>query len=669
MKELRWKIPRGRTVVPDALTGAGLAPLLAAVLWARGLKTPKAALAFLDAGGEALGDPLALTDMDKAVARLRLAIERRERVAVYGDYDVDGITSSCMLTDYLRAQGLPCLLYIPDRMEEGYGVNAGAIDALYSRDISLIVTVDCGVTTVEETAHAAALGVDMIVTDHHQCRETLPPAVAVVDPKRPDCAYGGAELAGVGVAFKLLCALEGDSEAVLRRYADLVAIGTVADVMPLLGENRYIVRRGLEKLQRDPRPGLRALTEQARLGERKLTAGTIGFSISPRLNASGRLGRTAVATELLLTADPRVAVEKADQLGALNRERQALETGIWEEAAAALGDGKAEAPIVLAREGWHQGVIGIAASRLAEAYSVPAVMISLEGERGKGSCRSCGGFNLFEALSACGDYLEGFGGHALAAGLTIRRERIDAFRAALADYWKNHPAPSEATLEPELCVDRPALLEMESVAALERLEPCGAGNPRPLLCLSGARLTELSPIGGGRHLRLRLQKFRQSYEAVLFGKGLDQVAPRPGDWVDAAFCPQVNRFRGHSSVQLLIHELRVHDDGTAQRLLSGELRAEDAPDRPERGDFVAVWRALGALGGHCRGCLAALTELLAPQLREERFALVLRVFRELGLLRITETMEGLRLQCICATGQRADLNSAPTMRALAGGAE
>ena len=664
MKELRWKIPRGKTAVPSELTGAGLAPLLAAVLWARGLREPGAALDFLNAGAEALGDPYALTDMDRAVARLQTAIARGERVAVYGDYDVDGITSSCMLTDYLRSKGLPCLLYIPDRMAEGYGVNAGAIDGLRARDISLIVTVDCGVTTVEETAYAAQLGVDMIVTDHHQCRETLPPAVAVVDPKRPDCAWDGAELAGVGVAFKLLCALEGSSEAVLRRYADLVAIGTVADVMPLLGENRYIVRRGLEKLERDPRPGLLALTEQARLGERKLTAGTIGFSISPRLNASGRLGHTAVATELLLTADPRVAGDMAARLGALNRERQALETGIWEEAAASLGDGQADAPIVLAREGWHQGVIGIAASRLAEAYGVPAVMISLEGERGKGSCRSCGGFNLFEALSACGDYLEGFGGHALAAGLTIRREHIDAFRAALADYWRSHPAPAEATLEPELCIDDPALLRMESVAALERLEPCGAGNPRPLLCLSGARLTELSPIGGGRHLRLRLEKFRQSYEAVLFGRGPDQVAPRPGDWVDAAFCPQINRFRGHSSVQLLISELRVHEEGQALRLLSGKLEPEDAADRPERQDFVTVWRALGALGGHCRGCLAALTELLAPRMREERFALVLRVFRELGLLRITETIEGIRLQCVCASGRRADLNGAPTMREL-----
>ena len=664
MKELRWNIPRGATEVPGALTEAGLSPLLAAVLCRRGLREPEAALAFLDADETSLADPMLLTDMDKAAARLRRAIETREKTAVYGDYDVDGITSSCMVTDYLRSKGVPCRLYIPDRMEEGYGVNAGAIEALRAEGVSLIVTVDCGVTTVEETAYAASLGVEMIVTDHHECREILPCAVAVVDPKRPDCAYPGAELAGVGVAFKLLCALEGDPEAVLRRYADLVAIGTVADVMPLTGENRCIVRRGLEKFDADPRPGLRALAEQAKLGGRRLTATSIGFSISPRLNASGRLGRVGVATELLLTGDPRLAGEKAAELCDLNRERQNLELGIWQEALRRLGPAEQDAPIVLAGEGWHQGVIGIAASRLTEAYNVPAVMISLEGDKGKGSCRSCGGFNLFDALSECAEHLEGFGGHALAAGLTIRRERIPAFRAALAAYWRAHPAVAEPSLDFDLCVDRPELLSMRSVEELDRLEPCGTGNPRPALCLCGARLTELTPIGGGRHLRLRLERFSQSYEAIFFGRRMEEIVPRPGDWVDAAFYPQINTFRGHSSVQLLLSELRPHDNRTAERLLCGGATASDAADRPVREDFVTVWRALTAQRGECRGPLPALVERLAPTLRAERLALVLRVLTEVGLLRLDREDGMLRLRCLESGGRKADLSAAPTMRGL-----
>ena len=664
MKDLRWNIPRGPVTIPEALVGAGFPPLLAALLQKRGLDEPEAARAFLDPDASALSDPYLLTDMDRAAARLRRAIVARERVAVYGDYDVDGITSSCMLTDYLRSRGLPCVLYIPDRMEEGYGVNREAIDALRAEGVSLIVTVDCGVTTVEETAYAAEQGVEMLITDHHECREVLPPATAVVDPKRPDCAYPGAELAGVGVAFKLLCALEGDSESVLRRYADLVAIGTVADVMPLTGENRYIVRRGLEKFETDPRPGLRALVEQSRLGDRKLTAGSIGYSISPRLNASGRLGRTGIATELLLTDDPAVAERKAAELCELNRERQALELGIWQEATEQLRGGTDGAPIVLAHEGWHQGVIGIAASRLTEAYNVPAVMISLEGEHGKGSCRSCGGFNLFDALSDCGALLEGFGGHALAAGLTIRRERIAEFRAALAAYWRSHPAQGEPSLDLDLCVDDPALLSMESVEALGRLEPCGTGNARPTLCLCGARLTELTPIGGGRHTRARLEKFGQSYECVFFSRQVSQLPVRPGDWVDAAFFPQINTFRGRSSVQLLLSELRPHDETLGRGLLRAPVSPADAVDCPGREDFVAVWKALCARGGQVRGNLASLTEQLAPTQREERVALALRVFEEVGLLRLTEQKRELVIQCV--SGKRANLHDSPTLRALEG---
>ena len=658
-----WLIPKGRTVVPEALTDAGFLPLLAAVLHVRGLDDPDAAREFLDSSPALLGDPLLLTDMPQAVGRLARAIAQGEKVAVYGDYDVDGITSSCMLTDYLRSRGTDCTLYIPDRLTEGYGVNAAAIEKLAAAGVTLIVTVDCGVTTVDEAARARELGVDMVITDHHECQETLPDAVAVVDHKRPDCNYPNHDLAGVGVAFKLLCALEGGAEGVLRRYADLVAVGTIADVMPLVGENRYIVKRGLEKLEADPRPGLRALLDETGLSGKRVTATNVGFTLAPRLNASGRLGQVRTATELLLTDDPRRAAHYAEELCMLNRDRQALETDIWQQALEQIGHEKPDAPLVLASEEWHQGVIGIAASRLSEAFGVPSIMIRLDSDKGKGSCRSCGGFNLFEALSACAEHLEGFGGHALAAGLTIRRENIPAFRAAMAEYYRAHPAEGGSTLELDLAVDDPALLDMLCVEELDRLEPCGAGNPRCQLALLGARVTELTPIGGGKHLRLRFEKFGRSFDAVFFSHTAQELGLRAGDWVDAAFYPQINTFRSRRSVQLLISDLRKCDDKPLWAILNGEMSPELAPFAPERGDFVRVWRALSARGGALTAPLREAQEQLGAALRQESFCLCLKILEELGL--VTLSAEGGELAVRSVPGaQKVDLASSHILRSL-----
>ena len=628
----RWKIAGQRAEVPESLLQAGFSPLLAAVLAIRGYATPSAARQFLDVDERLLGDPLMLVDMPQAVMRLTRAIAAGEHVAVYGDYDVDGITSTCMLTDYLRRRGVRCDWYIPDRLEEGYGVNQGAIDALHRQGVTLIVTVDCGVTTAEEAAYASQLGVDMIITDHHECRDALPDAIAVVDPKRPDCNYPSHDLAGVGVAFKLLCALEGSAGRVLDRYADLVAVGTIADVMPLVGENRYIVQRGLDKIEHDPRPGLRALIEEVGLGRKRVTATNIGFTLAPRLNASGRLGQVESAVRLLLSDAPREAAGCAAALCQLNRDRQDLEAEIWEQAQQMLGDTVPAAPIVLEHESWHQGVIGIAASRLAEKYNVPAIMICLDEDKGKGSCRSCGGFNLFDALGACSDYLEGFGGHALAAGLTIRRENIDAFRRAFTDYYLSHAADCVSTLEIDLIADSPALLTLECVEDLERIEPCGTGNPRPRLCLMGAVVTELTPIGGGRHLRLRLEKFGEAYEAVFFHQTAESLGLRPGDCVDAAFFPQINEFRQRRSVQLLLSDIRRHDPAGEAAILQGGV--PDGSRLPAREDFAAVWRALSARGDAYAAAPERFSAGLCPALPEETACLCLKVFEELGLVRL-----------------------------------
>lgn len=659
MNQTVWNIPSA-AAIPEELTQAGYPPLLSAVLAARGIVTAAAAEAFLGGADEELEDPYRLTDMDKAVARIRLAIERREAVAVYGDYDVDGITSSCLLTEYLRGLGLRTEIYIPDRLEEGYGLNTDAIAHLREMGVTLIITVDCGVTAVEETRRAAELGVDMIITDHHECQAELPPAAAVVNPKRPDCPYSGRELAGVGVTFKLICAMEGGSARTLSRYADLVAIGTIADVMPLTGENRRIVKAGLEKLRRDPRPGLAALMEETGVREQRLTASSIGFTLAPRINAAGRLGRVRCAAELMLEHDRGRAVKLASTLCEMNRERQRLEADIWADAEKMLAGQPLDGPIVLAAEGWHQGVIGIVASRLTEAHNVPAVMISLDGGHGKGSCRSWGGFNLFDALSACGELLEGFGGHALAAGLNIRRENIDAFRAALREYYLAHPPAEDDGLSPEVLIDSGALLTMGCVASLDRLEPCGAGNPRPTFCITEARLSSFTSIGGGKHTSLRLDAFGQTWECVWFGKRAEELGIPVGRAADVIFYPQISEFRGRRSIQLVIQAMRAHDPTErCRRILSGE---RDASLRLDRAELALVWRALE------RRC-PLQTELsrlgaLEPRLSPAKVALSLRVLSEVSLAQLEFELDGPGLSVsLPAHSGKADLMESPAWRA------
>lgn len=662
MKYAAWKIPYTRPETPAGLLLEGYSPLLAAVLASRGLTEPEAVRAFL--AGKPLADPFALTDMDKAAARLCLALERREHVAVYGDYDVDGITATCLLGGYLLEKGLPCELYIPDRLEEGYGLNRAAVQALYDRGVSLIVTVDCGVTAEAEVAFAAGLPLDMVITDHHQCQARLPGALAVVDPKRPDDTSGLTQLAGVGVAFALVCALEGDTDACLSRFCDLAALGTVADVMPLVGENRLILKAGLSKLREAPRPGLAALVKEAGLTKDKLNAASVSYSLAPRINAAGRLGRSELAVNLLMAEDPGEAASLAGQLCALNRSRQQMETSIWEEARAML-PAEPEGPVVLASEHWHQGVVGIVASRLAESCHLPVVLICFEGEQGKGSCRSFGDFSMFDALLHCAPLLEGFGGHPLAAGFTIRRENLEAFRAAFTDYFYAHPSSGGQALDIDLLVDAPGLLRPDCVESLQLLEPCGSGNPRPLLCLTDAVLDEVVPIGGGKHLRLVISKFGRRIDCVYFSHTPEDLGLAPGARVDVAFFAQINEFRGRSGVQLQIVDIRPADSRALCRaVLRGDalLPAVLAPYRPRRRDFARLWRALDSAGGAVDAPAGeALSALHSAAPVTD--ALCLTVFAELGLLTLDFDGETLRA-AVNAGAPRVQLEDSAILRQL-----
>ncbi len=657
MKNKVWNIPTPGPI-PSELIQAGYPPLLAAILAARGVTDPGEAAAFLAGGAFTPADPMALSDMDAAVARIRRAMERHETVAVYGDYDVDGITAACLLTEYLRGTGLAAEIYIPDRLAEGYGLNTGAIDRLRARGVSLIITVDCGITAVEETEYARSLGMDMIITDHHECQAELPNAVAVVDPKRPDSVYPNRNLAGVGVAFKVACALSGDPATMLAKYAQLVAVGTVADVMPLVGENRQIVRIGLRQLRETPRAGLAALMEQSGVTENKIGAGTVGFTLAPRINAAGRLGRTAHAAALMMERDPAKARVLAAELCDMNRERQLLEADIWDDAVQMLSGRTVTGPIVLAKEGWHQGVIGIVASRLADTYQVPAIMISLDGGRGKGSCRSSSGFNLFDALAACGDQLESFGGHALAAGLNILPGQIDGFRAALNDYYVNHPPSGEEGLTIDLAIDSPELLSMECVGALTDLEPWGSGNPRPALCVLDAELTSVTAIGGGKHTRLRLEKFGRSYDCVWFSQQAGDLDVTLGQRVDAAFFPQVSEYRGRRSVQLVMLDLRAADlaDQCRQIIFGGAPDGEHALDLAA---MRALFRALAAQDP-LRAGLAYLGSVV-PRLSGPQTAWGLRVLREVSLCDIRPNGREIEIRLNPWEG-KVDLGRSPTWR-------
>ena len=664
MKQRDWKIPYTPPEIPAALALEGYPPLLAAILASRGMAEPQRADAFLNIGPEALHDPMALRDMDRAVARIRAAMERGEHVAVFGDYDVDGITSTCLLTDYLRRQGVRCTPYIPDRIREGYGVNAEAVRALAEKGVTLIVTVDCGITALQETEFARELGVDMVITDHHECGgQAIPAACAVVDPKQPECRYPNPGLAGVGVAFKLVCALDGGFQTALRRYGDLAAIGTVADVMPLTGENRFLVSYGLALLQRSPRPGLRALLAECGALDKEVTATTVGFTLAPRINAAGRLGQTMVAAKLLLTEDDAQADALAEKLCELNRERQSLEQEIWEEASDRARDLAGETPLVLTSDDWHQGVIGIAASRLSESFHLPTIMIRFDGERGKGSCRSFGGFNLYQALAACSDFLEGFGGHALAAGLTIRRENIEGFRRALSDYYRANPSEGLPELTFDLRVSDPRMLTLENVASLSRLEPCGSANPKPRLCMTGIRLINVLPIGAGRHLRLQVERCGEVFDCIYFSCSEESLPVRRGDWVDLAFCPQVNHFRGRDSVQLLVTDIRRSEElELCRSVLRGEsLSTWDAAERcPRREEFVRVWRWLAA---PMRLPLEQLGRSAPGGMHPLQLCLCLTVMEEMGLVRLK--LEGDDLLAAPVEGcAKVDLNRSALLRSL-----
>ena len=672
-----WTISSYEERAAASLQQAGWSAITAAVLCSRGYDTAEKAAAFLSVDAP-LSSPMRLLDMDKAVQRVKKALDRREHICVFGDYDVDGITATCLLTEFLRKRGGHVTSYIPARLEEGYGLNEIALRALHEQDVKLIITVDCGITANQEAALCRELGMDLVITDHHECKAELPDAIAVVDPHRKDQPEPILEMAGVGVAFKLASALCGDQEALLDEYCDLLCLGTVADVMPLTGENRAMVWRGLQALANPRRVGLAALMAECGAIRPPITAGTIGYTLAPRINAAGRMGHVEIATELFLTNDAARAVELASQLCKLNRKRQDVESGIYRQAVSMLPPGKAPKAIVLADETWHQGVVGIVASRLAEEYSCPTFLICLDGDKGKASSRSYGGFNLFASLEQLSDLLESYGGHELAAGFTIRREQIAPFHEkilTLTDEFSRSPA-----CNPALKIDceiPPQLLTVQNVQQLDELEPCGAGCPRPVLFLRSLTVTDLSEVGGGKHLRLRLSGHGYHFNAIFFSTTARLAAVALGDVVDVAYTPQINEYRGLRTVQLNLLDIRP-DEQARSRLKAGKAlyrrhtQGQDLSQQdldgliPVRQDFVAVWRYLSANaqdGVVCEefGCLARkITRFAGFSCSGSKIRVCLDVFQEQGLLQLEQRPKLLVIR-LTSDGHKVDLEQSPTL--------
>ena len=674
MKYGIWKVSQLEAGAVNALVGSGYAPLAAMVLASRGIGDDRQARAYLDCNAPLL-DPFLMTDMDKAAGRVGLAMSRGEKIAVFGDYDVDGITATCLLTDFLRRHGADVVSYIPGRLEEGYGLNPIAIHQLHAEGVKLIVTVDCGITAVSEAELCKQLGIDLVITDHHECKQTLPAAVAVVDPHRCDGGYPHKNLSGVGVAFKLASALCGSQETVLEEYAAMVCLGTVADVMPLQGENRVFVARGLESLAHTKRPGIAALMAECGCAPETVSASSIGFMLAPRINAAGRMGQIDLAVELFLTDDPDKAAEAARGLCELNRQRQAVESEIYRQAVSMLPMGKPPEAIVLADESWHQGVVGIVASRIAEEYACPTFLICLDGEHGKASSRSHGGFNLFASLSALSPLLESYGGHELAAGFTISRANIPEFRrqiCALAAQYYTDDVP-RTVLDVD-CAVSPELLTLHNVDSLQMLEPCGNGCPKPVLMMKNLTIDRISMVGGGRHMRLRLCSGHTYLNAIYFSANPQTVSIQPGDLVDVAFTPQVNEFRGTRTVQMNVIDIRpscsaecLPDAAPYRDMQRGNLTSgEAAALLPDRKMLALVWRYLDAANPVQESPMCLCRKIVrwsGQPLNLGQMLTCLDIFRDVGLLTVQRQHKYVSIRLTPGEG-KADLSRSQTMQRL-----
>lgn len=628
--------------------------------------------------GEPLSDPFLLKDMDKAAARITRAVDNMEKIAVYGDYDADGVTSTAMLYSYLETRGADVIFYIPQREGEGYGMNIGAVEYLKEQGVSLIVTVDNGISSVQEVARANELGIDVVVTDHHRPQEILPDAVAVVDAYRPDDTSPYKHFSGVGIAFKLLMALEdgaGDVEDLLEAYSDLAAIGTIGDIVPLTGENRTLIRAGLERLSQSDRPGVQALLENAGIAGKALTSTNVAFTLVPRINATGRMGAPERAVRLLISGYEEEAEVLSEEICADNEERRRVEAEIAE---AAFADIEAKGymkdrVVVVDGENWHHGVIGIVASRVTERCGKPCMIISRGETEAKGSGRSIEGFSLFEAICACGDLLIKFGGHPMAAGITLKPENIEAFRKRINQYAAEHfPQMPTQTVTLD-CKLNPAALSVSMAQSLTQLEPFGNGNPQPVFGLFNMELSNVTPVGGGGHLRLTLEKNGAVITAMRFNTKPEELPYHIGDKIDLAVQLEAREFRGQPSLTVIVRDMKFAAFNTEKNIASlasfekwqrGEVLSAEDKNRlyPDRACLAAIYRALRTVNGKETDQIRFVSQF-GKDMTLGLFKTALLVFEERGLVH-SEIADDTFTATLIETSGKTDITRSPVLLAL-----
>ena len=628
----------------------GLPSFTAMLLYLRGFTEPSRIEKYFETTC-ALPDPFSIKDMDKAVERINEAIRGFEPMCIFGDYDCDGVTATALLYSYLQSVGANVSYYIPDRNAEGYGMNKKAVDRLKEDGVTLIVTVDNGISAVDEISYASRLGIDTVVTDHHKPPEMLPKAVAVVDLHRLDDRSDFKDYCGAGIALLLAIALEGDDINVIENYADLAAIGTVADLVPLSGYNRSIVKAGMHQLDNTERPGITELSEIAQI--EKMNAGNIGFKLAPRINAAGRLGSPYDALALLLSEDPEDAKGLASALNNLNSRRQAIENDIYEDILELLKNEPQltyDRVLVVSSEKWNAGVVGIVASRIVEKFGKPCIIICEDDEICKASGRSISGFSIVDAIFACSELLVKFGGHPMAAGLSIKRERIDDFRRAInayADRLEYMPLPTikiDCTLKPEG-------ISVEMVRQLQTFEPFGYGNPRPVFALKGMKLEQIVPLSGGRHIKLVVSKEKARLALVKFSTTPSEFPYSEGAVLDFAVSLDLNVYMQKESVSFNIKDIRPADFDSENAMLEIQLyeqylkgikRRDIADKYPSRDDFAAVYRYLKAVPREQYTVASVLSSIGSEKLGAFKLLMILDIMSELKLIDYSRDNEELK---------------------------
>lgn len=624
-------------------------PLLAMMLDIRGITKEEDVINFLQENKD-FSDPFLMKDMDKAVERITTAVENGEKICVYGDYDADGVTSTSLLYSYLRdSLGADVMFYIPTRTGEGYGMNKGAVDKIHSQGVTLIITVDNGISAREEIDYANSLGIDTVITDHHMPSGAIPKAVAVVNAHQQDDKSPFKDFSGVGVAFKLVMAIEGeyaDVDSLLENFSDIATLGTIGDIVPLVGENRTLVKNGLRHIQNSDRIGINAMKQESGIAEKEINSSNVAFTLVPRINAGGRLGSSEKSVNLLLTEDEDEAVTIADKLGMDNRERQSIE----KEILASIDEEVRRTPnivndkiLVFAGKGWHQGVVGIVASRIKDIYDKPTIIIGIDDDGvARGSGRSVEGFSLCDAVFACSEHLTHYGGHPMAVGISLEKEKINDFRKAINAYCKDIKMPYNI-LHID-CKLNPNQLDLSILDSLSYIEPCGASNPSPIFGLYNMTVIATKEMGNGKHMRITLSRGQGQVPvyAVYFNHNFQSCSYRNGDIVDVAVSLDRNIYNGQENLSVIIKDIK-YSQSNNEELIDSERIFDKFAKRyrltknevmsilPTRNDFAYVYRFLKQNKGFIYGEYA-LVNALNYKISMGKLIVILYSMKELGLI-------------------------------------